>query len=154
MATPTQSLMDHLNDNWSATAISWQNYNSSFDPGGTRTGYTNNDLWIVPLVEQIESEWMNAIPQEVDTVRERYNLTVTVVSKQGSGTQKMEARIADLKTLYDRTTVTNEGNTLRFKEMMVLPGQLIDTIGPQTGLESVYFEMPVVVPFETARVDA
>ena len=79
---------------------------------------------------------------------------MTVVSKQGSGTQTTEARIADLKTLYDRTTVTNEGNTLRFKEMMVLPGQLIDTIGPQTGLESVYFEMPVVVPFETARVDA
>ena len=154
MATPTQSLMDHLNDNWSATAISWQNYNSSFDPGGTTTGYTNNDLWIVPLVEQIESEWMNAIPQEVDTVRERYNLTVTVVSKQGSGTQTVEARIADLKTLYDRTTVTNEGNTLRFKEMMVLPGQLIDATGPQSGLEAVYFEMPVVVPFETARVDA
>jgi hypothetical protein len=152
MATPIQSLLDHLSDNWSHTAISYQNFNSVFDPQVTRTGFTNNDIYIVPRVELVDSEWQNGIPQEQDTVVEFYNFEVQIVALSGTGLQNVEARIANLKTLYDRTTVTNEGNTLRFREFQALQGEQVgfSNLNP----DAVLFTTPTMTTFQVARVDS
>ena len=55
MATPTQAISKHFSDNWSHTAISWANFNAFFDAGKTRSGYTNNELWVEPKVEFVDS---------------------------------------------------------------------------------------------------
>jgi len=59
--------------------------------------------------------------------------------------QDVESRIANLKTLYDRTTVTNESNTLRFREFHSLQGDQTD---------SVLFSTPTLTTFQVARVDS
>jgi len=152
MPTPAQSLLDHLSDNWSYTAISYQNFNAVFDPQVTRTGYTNNDIYIVPRIELVTAEWQNEIPQEQDIVVEFYNFEVLIVAFSGTGMQDVESRIANLKTLYDRTTVTNESNTLRFREFHSLQGEQIgfSNMNP----DSVLFSTPTLTTFQVARVDS
>ena len=152
MPTPAQSLLDHLSDNWSHTAISYQNFNSVFDPQATRTGYTNNDIYIVPRIELVDSQWQNGIPQEQDTVIEFYSFEIMVMAFSGTGLQDVEARIANLKTLYDRTTVTHESNTMRFREFQVMQGEQVgfSNLNP----DAVIFATPTMTTFQVARVDS
>ena len=152
MPTPAQSLLDHLSDNWSHTAISYQNFNAVFDPQATRTGYTNNEIYIVPRIELVDSEWQNGIPQEQDTVIEFYSFEIMVMAFSGTGLQDVEARIANLKTLYDRTTVTHESNTMRFREFQVMQGEQVgfSNLNP----DAVIFATPTMTTFQVARVDS
>jgi hypothetical protein len=152
MTTPSQSLLDHLSDNWSHTAISYQNFNGVFDPQVTRTGFTNNDIYIVPRIEMVTAEWQNEIPQEQDTVIEFYNFEILIVAYAGTGLQNVEARVANLKALYDRTTVTNEGNTMRFREFQALQGEQVgfSNLNP----DAVLFTTPTLTTFQVARVDS
>jgi hypothetical protein len=100
----------------------------------------------------VTAEWQNEIPQEQDTVIEFYNFEILVVSYAGTGLQNVEARVANLKALYDRTTVTNEGNTMRFREFQALQGEQVgfSNLNP----DAVLFTTPTLTTFQVARVDS
>tara|TARA_Y100001951_G_C11283221_1_gene266816 strand:+ start:1090 stop:1518 length:429 start_codon:yes stop_codon:yes gene_type:complete len=122
MATPSQALAKHFSDNWSHTAISWANFNAFFDAGKTRTGFTNNELWVEPKVEFIDSVGQSVNPTAFAKKVEQYLFHVNIVGKRDSGTSNFAARCANLVTLYNRTSFTNESVTFYFREGEVFDG--------------------------------
>ena len=138
MATPTQALLAHLGDNWSYTGISYENFNVPFDPNKTRSGYTNNDIYLVPLIE-LNTAISREMPHLSGTVEERYLFLVSIIADSGVGTQNIAARVANLKTLYDRKTITHESVVFYF-----------DTIAEGRGFsiqDGARYEVPVALPF-------
>ena len=119
MATPTQAISKHFSDNWSHTAISWANFNAFFDAGKTRTGYTNNELWVEPKVEFVESFNQVRNPTAFAKNVEHYLFQVMIVGKRDSGTSNFSARAANLVTLYNRTTFTQDSVKFFFREAEV-----------------------------------
>jgi hypothetical protein len=138
MATPTQALAKHFSDNWSHTSISWANFNAFYDAGKTRTGYTNNELWVEPKIDLLESEGQIGNPTAFAKKVELYLLTVDIVGKRDSGTSNFSARSANLVTLYNRTSFTNESVKFYFRETEVHSGFV---------REDDYWDVPVVVQF-------
>ena len=122
MATPTQAISKHFSDNWSHTAISWANFNAFFDAGKTRSGYTNNELWVEPKVEFVESFNQVRIPTAFAKNVEHYLFQVMIVGKRDSGTSNFSTRAANLVTLYNRTTFTQDSVKFFFREAEVHDG--------------------------------
>jgi len=122
MATPTQALAKYFSDNWAHTSISWTHFNAFYDVGKTRTGFTNNDLWVEPKIELLEVESQAGNPVAFGKNVERYLLTVDIVGKRDSGTSSFSARSANLVTLFNRTSFTNESIKFYFREAEVHTG--------------------------------
>ena len=138
MATPTQALLDHLGDNWSYTGISYENFNVPFDPNKTRSGFTNNDIYIAPLIE-LNTATAREIPLESGTVEERYIFSVSVIADSGVGTQTITARVANLKSLYDRKKFTHESVQFYFDAIIENRGFSVQ--------DGARFEVLVALPF-------
>jgi hypothetical protein len=122
MATPTQALSKHFSDNWSYTDISWAGFNALFDAGKTRTGFTNNEIWVEPKIELIESLAQTGNPTSFAKNVELYLLTIDIVGKRDSGTSVFSARSANLVTLYNRKIFTHNSVKFYFKETEVHSG--------------------------------
>ena len=122
MATPSQALSKHFSDNWSHTAISWANFNAFFDAGKTRSGYTNNEIWVEPKVELLEALGQVMNPTAFAKNVELYLFTVNIVGKRDSGTSVYSTRSANLKTLYNRTSITSESVKMYFRECEIMDG--------------------------------
>ena len=138
MATPQQALSKHFSDNWSHTAISWANFNAHFDAGKTRTGYTNNEIWVEPKIELLEANGQIGNPTAFAKNIELYLFTVSIVGKRDSGTKSYSDRSANLKTLYNRTSVTSESVKMYFRELEIMNGFV---------REDDYWNVPVMVQF-------
>jgi len=122
MTTPSQAISKHFSDNWSHTAISWANFNAFFDAGKTRSGYTNNELWVEPKVEFIDSFGQITNPTSFAKNVEHYLFQVNIVGKRDSGTSAFSARAANLVTLYNRTSITQNSVKMYFQEGEVHDG--------------------------------
>ena len=138
MATPTQAILDHLGDNWSYTAISYENFNVPFDPNKTRTGFTNNNIYVVPLLE-LNTATPREVPLGSGTVEERYIFTVSVIADSGVGNDQIAARVANLKTLYDRKEFAHEGVRFFFDAIVENRGFSVQ--------DGARFEVPVALSF-------
>ena len=122
MATPTQAISKHFADNWSHTAISWANFNVQFDAGKSRTGYTNNDIWVEPKVEFVDAFGQMGNPTAFSKNVEHYLFQVNIVGKRDSGTINFSARTSNLVTLYNRTSFTQDAVKFYFREAEVHDG--------------------------------
>ena len=122
MATPSQAISKHFSDNWSHTAISWASFNAFFDAGKTRSGYTNNELWVEPHVEFVDSFGLMGNRTAFAKNVEHYLFQVNIVGKRDSGTSNFAARSANLVTLYNRTIFTQDSVKFYFMEAQVHDG--------------------------------
>ena len=138
MATPSQAISKHFSDNWSHTAISWASFNAFFDSGKTRSGYTNNELWVEPKVEFVDSFGQMGNPTAFAKNVEHYLFQVNIVGKRDSGTSNFSARSANLVTLYNRTIFTQDSVKFYFREAEVHDGFV---------REDEYWNVPVMALF-------
>ena len=141
MATPVQAITKHFSDSWTYTAISWASFNVQYDAGASRTGFTDNDLWVEPSIELLSVERQASNPTAFTKNREQFLLRVEVVGKRDIGTKNFSDRTANLVTLYDRKTITSESIKFYFRECEVHQGFVRDDD---------YWNVPVLTIFETA----
>ena len=147
MATPTQALAKHFSDNWTYTAISWANFNGFFDAGKTRTGFTNNDLWVEPKIEFVDSSGQMENPTAFAKTVHSYLFSIWLVGTRDSGTANFSTRAANLVSLYNRTSVTSESVTMYFRELQTFDGFVRDVGGNTTSEGGSYWAVPSMVAF-------
>ena len=116
MASPSQSIIQYVADNWSRTPINYASFNVNFDPKITFTGYTDNDSWLAPSVTMVLATGVE-IPVESGVRKEQYQLFLNIVTNRFVGDGTINDHFDALKVLLDRKTITTGGHVFYFDSM-------------------------------------
>lgn len=131
----------HFATEWgSRTDINWSAQNASFETTKPRTGFTDNDTYCVPVLQQA-SATSAEFPISESIKRLTYQLNLNLVTKPQKGVSVIQGHLEEIRNIFELKTLKVGDAVLQFEMLQTSAG-----FNSPTGD---IFEIPCSIFFET-----
>lgn len=134
-------VLSHFATQWgSRTDINWTAQNASFETTKVRSGFTDNETYIVPNLQQASATSAEfPVSEGGRTVSYQFNLNL--VTTPHTGVSTTQGHLAQLRSIFELKTLTISTAVLQFEMLRTSRGILSETGDA--------FEIPCSIFFET-----
>ena len=134
-------ILSYFTTQWGTrTDINWTAQNASYETTKVRTGFTDNETYIVPRLQQASASSAEfPVSEGGRTLSYQFNLNL--VTKPHTGVSITQGHLAQLRSIFELKTLTISNATLQFEMLRTTTGFLSETGDA--------FEVPCSIFFET-----